>query len=72
MNGLPVRSSDLLSLQSKFNEQYCHYHLVGLSDWPRGEHQLRIEVDFYDKINNGFQLYPAGTHVFEYRVYVDG
>ena len=72
MNGLPVQSNDLLSLQGKFNEEYCHYHIVGLNDWPRGEHQLSIEITFYDKINNGFQLYPAGTHVFEYRVYVDG
>ncbi len=71
VDGLPVQRNNLLALQGDFNGQYCHYHLAGLNDWPRGEHRLRIEVTFHDEIDDGFQLYQAGTHVFEYRVYVD-
>ena len=40
-------------------------------DWPRGEHILLTEVTFRHQIDDGFQLYAAGTHVSEYRVYED-
>ena len=71
VNRQPISASQFLELQGEGNGQYCHYRLVGLSDWPRGEHLLRTEVTFVQEIDDGFQLYPAGTHVFEYRVYVD-
>jgi len=71
VDGQSVPRSDFLALQGEFNGQYCHYHLAGLSNWPRGEHRLRTEVTFNHEIDDGFQVYAAGTHVFEYHVYVD-
>ena len=71
VDGQPVPSDNFLSLHSEFNGQYCHYSLAGLQDWPRGEHLLLTQVTFNNEIDDGFQFYAAGTHVFEYRVYVD-
>jgi hypothetical protein len=71
MGGQLVPRSDFLALQGEFNGQYCYYHLAGISDWPHGEHRLRTEVTFNHEIDSGFQVYAAGSHVFEYHVYVD-
>ena len=71
MDGQPVPRNNFVALQGEFNGQYCHYRLAGLRDWPRGEHLLFTEVTFRHQIDDGFQLYAAGTHMFEYRVYVD-
>ena len=48
----------------------CMFYYALLTDWPPGEHLLTISVTFEEEINDGIDVYPAGTHIFEYQVTV--
>jgi len=48
----------------------CMFYYALLTDWPPGEHLLTISVTFEEAINDGIDVYPAGTHIFEYQVTV--
>ncbi len=50
--------------------QPCRIYYIVLSDWPVGEHVLSQTVAFTAPLNDGFEDYPAGTHVYEYHVIV--
>ena len=46
----------------------CRGYAVLIEGWSEGDHTLQIRVTFTQDINDGWNLYPAGTHTFEYSV----
>ncbi|HXF86553.1 MAG TPA: hypothetical protein VNK49_14325 [Anaerolineales bacterium] len=48
----------------------CRQYAVLVSSWPAGRHLLETYVTFRQDIHDGWNLYPAGTHVFKYFVTV--
>ncbi|MCH8991493.1 MAG: hypothetical protein IIA44_07055, partial [Acidobacteria bacterium] len=52
-------------------ELACRARYVLLTDWPRGAYLLTVEVTFAAELDDGFEVYPAGTHVYEYSVSVE-
>lgn len=48
----------------------CRIYYLQLDDWAVGEHVLRVEVTFTAPMNDGSFDYKAGTHIFEYHVFV--
>ena len=44
----------------------CRYYAVLIVGWSEGDHTLQTRITFTQDINDGWNLYPAGTHTFEY------
>jgi hypothetical protein len=71
LDGEAVPLDSFVRLEGKFGEQECGLHYALLTDWPPGEHLLTTEITFATAINDGIDDFPAGTHVYEYRVRVE-
>jgi len=48
----------------------CREYYTLITDWPRGQHHLEIRVTFTQDLDDGWDVYPAGTHIYEYIVTV--
>lgn len=46
----------------------CRETIGLVKTWTPGRHQLETRVTFTQSIHDGWNLYPAGTHVFKYLV----
>jgi hypothetical protein len=49
----------------------CREYTTTLNSWPSGQHQLEVRVTFTSPTDDGWNLYPAGTHTFKYMVNVN-
>jgi len=63
-----IDSSHIGMIDTRSGDLYCRYFTVALSNWPKGETVLTIEVNFTDKINDGMSDYPKGLHTYKYTV----
>jgi hypothetical protein len=72
LDGEAVPLDSFVALEGNFGEQECRLYYTLLTDWPRGEHVLTTRVTFATTLDDGFDVYPAGTHVYRYQVYVAG
>ncbi|HSG43613.1 MAG TPA: PrsW family glutamic-type intramembrane protease, partial [Anaerolineales bacterium] len=43
----------------------CRESFVVVTDFPRGRHHMEIRVTFDKDIDDGWDVYPAGTHYYE-------
>jgi len=50
----------------------CRLYYALVTDWPDGEYVLTTEVTFETEIDDGTDVYPAGTHYELYLVSVGG
>ena len=71
LDGESIPLDSFVRLEDKFGDLECRMHYALLADWPSGEHELTTEVTFATAINDGLDDFPAGTHIFEYRVHVE-
>lgn len=46
----------------------CRNYVVLINGWSEGDHTLQTRVTFTQDIDDGWNLYPAGTHTYEYFV----
>ena len=49
---------------------YCREYAALLDAWPPGEHHLETHVTFTEDVHDGWNLFPAGTHIYQYIVVV--
>lgn len=72
LNGENVPLEDFAKLEGVFEDNHCRAYYTVLSDWAVGEHIVKTEITFTDSFNDGIaeEDFPAGTHVYEYHVYV--
>jgi hypothetical protein len=72
LNGENVPLEDFAKLEGVFNDNHCRAYYTVLSDWAVGEHIVKTEITFTDSLNDGIaeEDFPAGTHVYEYHVYI--
>jgi hypothetical protein len=59
-------------VEGPFVDQECRLYYVLLTDWPSGEHLLTTEVTFATELDDGSDIYPEGTHAYQYDVTVGG
>jgi C-terminal processing protease CtpA/Prc len=69
LNGEAVGIEQFANLDFESGGQSCRYYLLGLTDFPAGEHLLTTTITFTNPINDGLADYPAGTMVYEYHVF---
>ena len=72
LNGEVIPGDDFAKLEGVFSESHCRAYYTVLSDWAVGEHILTTTVTFSESLNDGIMEddLPAGTHVYEYHVYI--
>lgn len=72
LNGKVVPNTLVAVTESQVQEgRYCRWLTTLITDWPRGDHQLEIRATFLLPTDDGWNVYPAGTHTFKYFVHVD-
>lgn len=49
----------------------CRVFTALITHWPSGTHHLDVNVTFLQPTDDGWNLYPAGTHTFRYFVTVE-
>ena len=72
LNGEIIPLDDFAKLEGVFSGNPCRAYYTVLSDWAVGEHILTTTVTFTESLNDGImeEDLPAGTHVYEYHVYI--
>jgi hypothetical protein len=70
LDGQAVALDQFLQLDYSNQGQQCTAYLVGLTDWPSGEHHAVTTLTFKAKLNDGTYDYAPGTQTFDYGVFV--
>ena len=72
MNETPVPTDNFVVINNVNSDgSACREHAALLTTWPTGEHHLETRVTFTQDVHDGWNLYPAGTHIMKYIVTVE-
>lgn len=71
VNETPI-SPDHIFIQATTRDDgsICREHTATITEWTSGQHQLEVRITFTEPTDDGWNLYPAGTHTFKYLVTV--
>jgi hypothetical protein len=72
MNDEEVPLSSFAMLELDTEVEPCRLYYAVVTDWPAGEHVLVTEVTFETELDDGTEIFPAGTHYYRYNVTVGG
>ncbi len=72
VNDQDVSFNRFAMLESSLEDQECRLYYALVTDWPQGEHVLITEVTFETELDDGTDIYPAGTHWYKTIVTVGG
>ncbi len=72
MNGEDVPPDTFAMLEYGLEDEECRLYYALVTDWSVGEHVLITEVTFETELDDGTDLYPAGTHYYRHIVSVGG
>lgn len=53
------------------DDSACRNYTATIKEWTEGQHQLEVHVTFTQPTDDGWNLYPAGTHIFKYIITVN-
>ena len=72
MNGSPVTLNHFVVTDKDNSDgSACREYTALITIWPEGEHHLESHITFTQDIHDGWNLFPAGTHIFKYIATVD-
>lgn len=72
MNESPVPLDNFVVVNTVNNDgSACREHAALVTNWPTGQHHLETRVTFTQDVHDGWNLYPAGTHIIKYIVTVE-
>jgi hypothetical protein len=57
-----------LALQARSGDRYCALVFISVSNWPEGSTELKVEVTFRERIDDGIADGPEGTQTYPYEV----
>jgi|GEM_PF-666152 len=72
MNGEDVPPDTFAMLEHGLEDQACRLYYALVTDWPVGEYLLITEVTFETELDDGTDIFPAGTHYYKHIVSVGG
>lgn len=71
VNEIPVSSgSFFVNEYERSDGAPCREYVTLVEDWPVGQHILESRITFTQDIDDGWDTYPMGTHIFKYFVTV--
>ena len=69
MNESPVPLDNFVVINTTNNDgSACRAYAALVTNWPRGQHHLETHVTFTQDVHDGWNLFPAGTHILKYIV----
>ena len=69
MNEVPVPLDHFFIQNTTRDDGFtCREYTAKIVEWPKGQHQLEVQITFTKPTNDGWNLYPAGTHTFKYMI----
>lgn len=69
LNGSPAASGSFaVTDYERSDGGRCREHSALIVDWPAGTHQIESRITFLQAIDDGWDIYPAGTHTYKYVV----
>ena len=72
MDESPVSIENFALIETPYDDgSYCREYAALINAWPVGQHQLETHVTFTEDVHDGWNLYPAGTHIYKYFVFVE-
>ena len=72
INAEPVSTDHfLIQDENRDDGSPCRNYTATINEWPKGQHQLEVRVTFTQPTDDGWNLYPEGTHIFKYIVTVN-
>ena len=72
LNTEPVSTDHfLIQDENRDDGSPCRNYTATINEWPKGQHQLEVRVTFTKPTDDGWNLYPEGTHIFKYIVTVN-
>jgi hypothetical protein len=72
MNETPVPLDNFVVINTVNNDDSaCREYAALVTTWPKGQHHLETRVTFTQDVHDGWNLYPAGTHIIKYIVTVE-
>lgn len=72
MNGSPVPLDHFVVIDKPHSDgSACREYAALVTTWPEGQHHLETHVTFTQDVHDGWNLFPAGTHIFKYIVTVE-
>ena len=72
MDESPASIENFAIIETPYEDgSYCREYAALVDGWPLGQHQLETRVTFTEDVHDGWNLYPAGTHIYKYFVYVE-
>ncbi len=71
VNEEPV-SAPFIAIQDRQPDErhHCRTFTILVTSWPQAVHKLESKITFIEPTDNGWRLYPIGTHTFLYLVTV--
>jgi hypothetical protein len=71
MNESPVPLDNFIVINTTNNDgSACREYAALVTTWPAGQHHLETRVTFTQDVHDGWNLFPAGTHIIKYIVTV--
>jgi len=70
LDGQDITPDQFLNIDYPNQGQQCTAFLLGLTDWPGGEHHAVTTLTFKNKLNDGTYDYDPGTQTFDYGVFI--
>jgi hypothetical protein len=72
MNGAPVSLDHFVVINKESSDgSACREYAALITNWPEGQHHLETRVTFTQDVHDGWNLFPAGTHILKYIVTVE-
>jgi hypothetical protein len=72
MNGETIPRHYFATLEPESpGESYCRVDYVLIKYWPKGIHKLETNITFLEDTDDGWNIYPAGTHTLQFLVTVE-
>jgi hypothetical protein len=72
MNESPVPLENFVVINTVNNDgSGCREYAALVTNWPQGQHHLETRVTFTQDVHDGWNLFPAGTHILKYIVTVE-
>jgi len=71
LNGAAVPQENVGITINETASGYCRTYTILIKEWVDGQHLMKSMIEFTQPTNDGWNLYPAGMHVYQYLVTIN-
>lgn len=68
VDGFEIALDNTLAYEKSYDEMICLRNSAILQGWSAGEHHVRWTRSFKESVDDGFDLYPAGSYISDFQI----